>query len=820
MKLFKKVSALLLAGVLLSGSCFYAAEQQNPAPPATEGQLQPGEVKATKDLVRDSEGNPKQNPDGSYTVKLSVKGKNTTKKITHADVVFIATHSQVNGSNITQSHKDFVKKVIESGEGNKVGVVTNCSACASHQITDNVSEINSYLESTTGGYTAERWEVGLQKPLTKAIELINARQDKSRPVYVFITGIKPGLNDITDPRQIEFLKMNRTHTILMGPEAAKEEAAFKNYGEVECIPYGGDLNAKVAAALNKWADEMFIKPAKAGTQAVMTDIVNTDVFDYEVKDPKLQDDKNGTLKWNIGDIPETEQSVTFNITPKAGKFGTFKTNKDVVLDYLDVADKPAKKLKPEIGDPELTLPEYTVTYTDGVEKYEIFKDQVYKELGNGSPTPKFVGKTTQKGWTFKGWTPEVADTVTGSVTYTAQWEEPVELSVTYTDGVDNEDVFEDVKYSYLREGDKTPQFTSDKTKVEEMNAWLKENFKAPRDYFDSAKPEENAGKPEGEQSQSDNSQKPGEDSAKPEENVKPEGEQQKPEGEQQTPVAKIKAMFEALANPEEQKPEEQKPEQDSAKPEENTGKPEENTGKPGDTTKPEGEEQKPGDTTKPEGEMQAPEITNEEPKREGYTFKGWTPEVTDIVKSSVTYTAQWEKIPTYTITYTDGVDNETIFEDKVFSDLRMDADTPKFGELPSRAGYMFKGWSPEVSEKVKGDATYTAQWEVIPEDVTYTVTYTDGVDNETIFEDKVFSELKPGVETPKFGGNPTRNGYTFEGWSPAVSETVTGNVTYVAQWKAIPLAPMPELPKTGVVATSVPLLGAIISGICVFRKHF
>ncbi len=529
--------------------------------------------------MRDAEGNPKQNSDGSYTVKLSVKGKNTTKKITHADVVFIATHSQVNGSHITQSHKDFVKKVIESGEGNKVGVVTNCSACDSHQITDNVSEINAYLESTTGGYTAERWEVGLRDPLTKAIELINARQDKSRPVYVFITGIKPGLNDITDPtaerwevglrdpltkaielinarqdksrpvyvfitgikpglnditdpRQIEFLKMNRTHTILMGPEAAKEEAAFKNYGEVECIPYEGDLNAKVAAALNKWADEMFIKPAKAGTQAVMTDIVNTDVFDYEVKDSKLQDDKNGTfkpakagtqavmtdivntdvfdyevkdsklqddkngtLKWNIGDIPETEQSVTFNITPKAGKFGTFKTNKDVVLDYLDVADKPAKKLKPEIGDPELTLPEYTVTYTDGVEKYEIFKDQVYKELGNGSPTPKFVGKTTQKGWTFKGWTPEVADTVTGSVTYTAQWEEPVELSVTYTDGVDNEDVFEDVKYSYLREGDKTPQFTSDKTKVEEMNAWLKENFKAPRDYFDSAKPEENA-KPE------------------------------------------------------------------------------------------------------------------------------------------------------------------------------------------------------------------------------------------------------------------------------------------------------------------------------------
>lgn len=589
--------------------------------------------------------------------------------------------------------------------------------------------------------------------------------------------------------------MNRTHTILMGPEAAKEEAAFREYGEVECVSYDGDLNSKVSAALNKWADEMFIKPAKAGTQAVMTDTVNTDVFDYEVKDSKIQDDKNGVLKWNIGDIPETEQSVTFNITPKPGKFGTFKTNNDVVLDYLDVADKPAKKLKEEIGDPELTLPEYTVTYTDGVDKYEIFKDQVYKELGNGSPTPKFEGKTTQKGWTFKGWTPEVADTVTGNVTYTAQWEEPVELTVTYTDGVDNEDVFGDVKYTNLREGDKTPQFTSDKSKVEEMNTWLKENFKAPRDYFDTVKPN------------NESPANPGEDTSKPEGEQNPDENADKPNNE--SPVAKVKAIFEALANPGEEANGEQsaKPEGDKtpAKPGEESPKPDKTPTKPGE------ESAKPGE----EANGEQPTQVSEEPKRDGYEFKGWTPEVEDVVKSSVTYTAQWEKIPTYKVTYTDGVDNETIFEDKVFSDLRMDADTPKFGELPTRTGYMFKGWSPEVSEKVKGDATYTAQWEVIPEDVTYTVTYTDGVDNETVFEDKVFSELKPGVETPKFGNNPTRTGYTFEGWSPEISETVVGNVTYIAQWK-----PIPMLPKTGAVAPSVPIIGAIASGICVFRKYF
>lgn len=736
MSIMKKISAVALAGILASGTMLsFKAE------PATA--LNPGEVKAVKDLERDKDGNPKQNPDGSYNINLSVVGKNTTKKITHADVIFIATHSRVHGTSITQSHKDFIKKVIESGEGNKVGVVTNCASCRSQEITNNIKELNSYLDSITGNWTAETYEKGLSAPLNKAIETLNQRQDKTRPAYVFITGIKPGLNDIKDPKQIEFLKMNRTHTILMGPEASKEANAFRNYGDVECVDYNGDLNAKVGAVLNKWADEMFIKPAKAGTQAVMTDTVNTEVFDYSVESKEIQDNGKGILKWNIGDIPETEKKVTFKVTPKPGKFGTFKTNNDVILDYLDVSDKPAKKLKEEIGDPELILPEYTVTYTDGVDKYEIFKDEVYRELGNGSPTPKFKGKTSQKGWTFKGWTPEVTDTVTGNITYTAQWEEPVELTVTYTDGVDNENIFEDVKYSNLREGDKTPNFTTDKTKVDEMNVWLKENFKAPRDYFDSVKPD-----------------------------PKPDNEQQgtAPNDGDTKPVEKLKSIFRTLTDSEDgnQKPETSKP-----------------------------------------------EIVKEEPKRDGYEFKGWTPEVTETLKSSVTYTAQWEKIPTYKVTYTDGVDNETIFEDKVFSDLRIDADTPKFGELPNRVGYLFKGWSPEVSEKVKGDATYVAQWEVIPENITYTVTYTDGVEGETIFEDKVFSELKPGETTPEFGNNPTRNGYTFEGWTPKVSETVTGDVTYTAQWKAVPL-----LPKTGVVVTTVPILGVIASSICAIKKYF
>lgn len=64
----------------------------------------------------------------------------------------------------------------------------------------------------------------------------------------------------------------------------------------------------------------------------------------------------------------------------------------------------------------------------------------------------------------------------------------------------------------------------------------------------------------------------------------------------------------------------------------------------------------------------------------------------------------------------------------------------------------------------------------------YTVTYTDGVDGEVVFEDKVIPDLVVGTPTPKFDEIPTRAGYTFKGWSPAVEEKVTKNITYNATW--------------------------------------
>ena len=77
--------------------------------------------------------------------------------------------------------------------------------------------------------------------------------------------------------------------------------------------------------------------------------------------------------------------------------------------------------------------------------------------------------------------------------------------------------------------------------------------------------------------------------------------------------------------------------------------------------------------------------------------------------------------------------------------------------------------------------TFTVMCETVPEETYYIVTYTDGVGGAA-FANQV-QRVKRGNPTPAFNGTPSRSGYTFTGWTPAVTDTVTYNVTYTAQWK-------------------------------------
>ena len=151
----------------------------------------------------------------------------------------------------------------------------------------------------------------------------------------------------------------------------------------------------------------------------------------------------------------------------------------------------------------------------------------------------------------------------------------------------------------------------------------------------------------------------------------------------------------------------------------------------------------------------------------------------------------------YAVTYTDGVDGEEIFKDQVYT-VEFGKATPAFNGTPARDGYKFTGWTPAVADIVTRNATYTAQWEKLTPAETFTVTYTDGVDNEEIFKDQTYT-VESGKATPAFNGTPTRKGYTFAGWKPAVAATVTSNATYEATWKSdsATTAPSDNKPSTG-----------------------
>ena len=198
----------------------------------------------------------------------------------------------------------------------------------------------------------------------------------------------------------------------------------------------------------------------------------------------------------------------------------------------------------------------------------------------------------------------------------------------------------------------------------------------------------------------------------------------------------------------------------------------------------------------------------------------WNGEKWTAAETRVTFNVKCELL---TVTYTDGVKGEEVFADVVYKDIPYGTSTPAFGTKdPTREGYKFLGWEPVVADTVTENATYVAQWEKL-----YTVTYTDGVKGKA-FKDQVYSDLESGTATPKFDGKPTRKGYTFTGWSPKVTDTVTKDVTYVAQWKSTKNG-KDNVPKTG-DSEIVMVLGSVLlfsfcgaAAVSVYdrkRKHF
>lgn len=172
---------------------------------------------------------------------------------------------------------------------------------------------------------------------------------------------------------------------------------------------------------------------------------------------------------------------------------------------------------------------------------------------------------------------------------------------------------------------------------------------------------------------------------------------------------------------------------------------------------------------------------------EYYEWTGWqnganhystTDPLPNSVPSDVTYTATFSETPSARKIYIT-FDPANGDEPRV---VQVDYNTmPAWeGADPTKAStaefeYAFTGWDPTLAPATEA-TTYTAQYSSTRRSYTITFEDYDGTELQS-------STLEYGT-TPTPPSNPSREGYLFTGWSPAVT-SVTGAVTYTAQYAAI-----------------------------------
>ncbi len=155
-----------------------------------------------------------------------------------------------------------------------------------------------------------------------------------------------------------------------------------------------------------------------------------------------------------------------------------------------------------------------------------------------------------------------------------------------------------------------------------------------------------------------------------------------------------------------------------------------------------------------------------DPVREGWTFTGWDPADFSQVKSDMVITARYSKdAVVYTVTFVDWND-EVIIAVKV-----LDGEDAVPPTDPVREGWTFSHWTGEYTG-VHSDRTVKADYEINY----YIVTFVDW-DGYILLQQQVMYNTQANAP-----GNPEREGWIFKGWDKDF-EHVTSNMTVTAQYE-------------------------------------
>ncbi len=156
-----------------------------------------------------------------------------------------------------------------------------------------------------------------------------------------------------------------------------------------------------------------------------------------------------------------------------------------------------------------------------------------------------------------------------------------------------------------------------------------------------------------------------------------------------------------------------------------------------------------------------------DPTKTGYTFAGWENLPATMPAGGATVKAKWT-INQYTVTYKlDNGENDIVQTYDYNADVTAPAD-------PTKTGYTFGGWTPALPEKMPAEnVTAEAIWNVNE----YTITF-DADGGSAVAP--ITQDFGTAVTEP---AAPTKTGYDFAGWVPALPETMPAeNISVKATW--------------------------------------
>ncbi len=158
-----------------------------------------------------------------------------------------------------------------------------------------------------------------------------------------------------------------------------------------------------------------------------------------------------------------------------------------------------------------------------------------------------------------------------------------------------------------------------------------------------------------------------------------------------------------------------------------------------------------------------------DPTKTGYTFAGWTPAIPATMPAeNMTIKAKWT-VNQYTLAFdTNGGSTIAPITQDYGTAITAPAD-------PTKTGYTFAGWTPVIPATMPAEnITIKAKWTVNQ----YTLTF-DTNGGSTIAP--ITQDYGTAITAP---ADPTKTGYTFAGWTPAIPTTMPAeNLTVTAQWR-------------------------------------